>query len=321
MNASKRTGGRVRRPETIGLPRALLYHRYGVLWESFLRQIGHEVVVSPESSTPLLEEGCAHAPDEACLPVKLHLGHVAWLLPRCDAVLLPRIVSLGKREENCAKFLGAYDIAANVFPAASLLTYTVDVRNGCGERAGLRALGEALGASPLRAALACERARGRQRAHERAEARAELERLRARDGRPGVLVVAHGYNLADEHVGAPVARMLAAEGLRVVSAEALGIGRRGGRPRLARDVYWTYSRELLGSVERALRAIDGILFLVSFPCGPDSLVTELCRLRIRDVPLTSIVLDEHAADAGLRTRIECFADVVRTHAALKAAPA
>lgn len=313
--------GQGTRRASIGLPRSLLYHRYGVLWRSFLSDLGHPVVVSPQSNTPLLEAGCRHAPDEACLPVKLHLGHVAWLLPRCDAVLLPRIVSLGKREENCAKFLGAYDVAANVFPEASLLTYTVDVRNGCGERAGLRALGEALGAGRARIALARERARARQRAHDQARRREAFARLHAPEDRPRVLLVAHGYNLADEHVGAPIARMLAEEGISVVSAEALGGGRAPRRLALARDVYWTYSRELLGAVERARELVHGILFLTAFPCGPDSLVTELCRLRIRELPVSSIVLDEHAADAGLRTRIECFADVVRAHAARRKVPA
>ena len=61
---------------------------------------------------------------------------------------------------------------------------------------------------------------------------------------------------------------------------------------------------------------------MTFPCGPDSLVTELCERRIRDVPLSALVLDEHSSDVGTRTRLECFADIVRSrHAATAEAAA
>ena len=41
----------------IGIPRALLYYRYGVLWETFFRELGMETVLSPHTNKNLLDAG------------------------------------------------------------------------------------------------------------------------------------------------------------------------------------------------------------------------------------------------------------------------
>lgn len=35
----------------IGLPNALLYHRYGILWKSFFTSLGAKVIVSEPTNT------------------------------------------------------------------------------------------------------------------------------------------------------------------------------------------------------------------------------------------------------------------------------
>jgi predicted nucleotide-binding protein (sugar kinase/HSP70/actin superfamily) len=57
--------------------------------------------------------------------------------------------------------------------------------------------------------------------------------------------------------------------------------------------------------------VDGIVFVVTFPCGPDSLMAELCQRRTLGVPIVTLVLDELQGEAGLRTRLESFVDIIR----------
>jgi predicted nucleotide-binding protein (sugar kinase/HSP70/actin superfamily) len=295
----------------VGLPRALLYHRYGPLWTAFLEGLGADVVVSRPTDVALARRGDELAPDEACLPVKLYLGHVASLADEVDAVFAPRIVSVARREENCQKYMGTYDLVANTLPGLRLVTYEVDMRWRQGQRAGMCAMGRELaGRGPVLAAY--ERARARQRSEERAAARREREALASADVRPKVLLVGHAYVTDDALVGAPIAKLLTAEGLRVVNAEPLGRGRADRAEELSRDLYWTFSRELLAAVAEARGRVDGIVFLSTFPCGPDSLVTEICRLRLDDKPLLALVVDDFHSDVGLRTRIESFADIVKS---------
>lgn len=55
----------------IGLPRAMLYYRYGILWRAFFQELGMETAVSDPTDRKILEQGTALAIDEACLSLKI----------------------------------------------------------------------------------------------------------------------------------------------------------------------------------------------------------------------------------------------------------
>ena len=104
----------------IGIPRALLFFRYHVLWDIFFSQLGCKVILSPATNRQILADGVNLAIDENCLPVKLLLGHINYLKDKADYILVPRLVTLAKHEESCNKFMGLYDIATNIFPKPNL---------------------------------------------------------------------------------------------------------------------------------------------------------------------------------------------------------
>ena len=79
----------------IGIPRALLYYRYGLLWETFFQELGHTPVVSPPTNKDILLRGEQLSIDENCLSAKLFFGHAAMLEGKCDALFVPRIANLG----------------------------------------------------------------------------------------------------------------------------------------------------------------------------------------------------------------------------------
>ena len=81
--------------------------------------------------------------------------------------------------------------------------------------------------------------------------------------------------------------------------------------------YWRHEEEILQAVRYFLtkgkNEIDGVIFLISFACGPDSLISELIMLDLKTVriPYLAIIIDEHSGDAGLLTRIESFTDMIK----------
>lgn len=295
---------------TIGLPRSLLYHRYRVLWKSFFDRLGIETIESPPSNRAILDRGIRLAVDETCLPLKLLLGHVDALKDQADFVLMPRVVSLVRGETACVKFLGAYDVVRNLVEDVRLLEYNIDVSTGLTERSEFCRLGHDMADKGLAARWAYARAK-------RDESRFLAERTRMQEAAlemdgVKVLVVGHGYNLEDELLGMPIVRTLETMGVIPIAAEMhdRNLSRRLSR-KLSSDIPWTYNKELLGAVERYRHRVDGIIFLVTFPCGPDSLMTELCVRKIKDKPILVIVLDELQGEAGLRTRIESFVDLIQ----------
>ena len=58
--------------------------------------------------------------------------------------------------------------------------------------------------------------------------------------------------------------------------------------------------------------IDGILFLTTFPCGIDSLVTELVLRKI-DKPYLNLVIDDLDSMSGIETRLESFVDIIEQY--------
>ncbi len=295
---------------TIGLPRSLLYHKYHVLWTSFFEAIEVETVTSPPSNRAILERGVELAVDETCVPLKVFLGHVDSLRGRADYVLVPRIVTLAKGETACVKFLGAFDIARNAIPDVPLIEYNVDVAAGIRERDELCRVGRVFERNGRRVRRAYDHAKREQQRHA-AEVSAEQMAIAERDG-VKVLVVGHAYNLYDELLGRPIRETLARQGVEVLCSELADMEQaRTLARRVSADIPWTYNKELLGALELYRERVDGVIFLVTFPCGPDSLMTELCMRRVKGLPAITIVLDELQGEAGLNTRIESFVDLIR----------
>ncbi|MGB4592462.1 MAG: acyl-CoA dehydratase activase-related protein [Coriobacteriia bacterium] len=298
----------------IGLPRSLLYHKYHALWTSFFEELGWRTIISAPTNRRILDRGVGLAVDESCLPMKVFLGHVESLRGHCDAVFVPRLESLTPGEHVCVKFMGAYDIVRNTMPDLPIVTYDVDVANAVSEKASMIALARELGAGPFAARRAYSRARAAQASHERELARMQESLLETGGPHPDhvrILVVGHSYNLADELIGKPIITYLESLGVEVITSDAIDKPlARELSVRLSPGIKWTYNKELLGAVELYREVVDGIVFVVTFPCGPDSLMGELCQRRIQGVPVATIVLDELQAEAGLRTRLESFVDII-----------
>jgi len=101
---------------TIGLPKGLLYYQYEVLWKAFFDNLQIPYIVSNESNLQILKQGSKKSVDEACLSLKIYLGHIQNIKDKCDYILIPRIFSLEKSEQVCTNFNCLYDLVRNLYP-------------------------------------------------------------------------------------------------------------------------------------------------------------------------------------------------------------
>jgi predicted nucleotide-binding protein (sugar kinase/HSP70/actin superfamily) len=294
------------------VPRSLFYHSEQELICTFLENVGAKPVLSPHTNRKIMESGVNLAVDETCLPVKIHLGHVEALEDKADAVLVPRYGSFpGTHRDMCVKFWGARDVTQNVFPDMRILSYNVDRREGTTEKQALIGLGKELGASAWEARRAWKAADGaRAEAQERAAAR-QAEVLA--EDRAKILVVGHRYILDDKLLGHPIIDKLDEQGVGIVRSDDMPdlAAARDAASEFSPSLKWSYNREQIGAVVKLKDQVDGILILVSFPCGPDSLAAELCVRKIDDTPICVVVLDELTGSGGLQTRLESFCDIVQ----------
>lgn len=147
----------------IGLPRALLYYQYHDLWKTFFEELGCKVVVSDKSNQQILEDGINNSMDEACLSLKLYMGHIINLKDKCDYILVPRIICLKKHEKLCTNFSALYDIVRNTFPKITLLNYNIDVEKKETEFFAFVKMGKELGFSSFDSIRALSKSQKRRR--------------------------------------------------------------------------------------------------------------------------------------------------------------
>ena len=297
---------------TVGIPRALLYHRYGAMWETYFQTLGVKTLLSPVTSRETVEVGSALAIDETCLSAKIYLGHVQTLVGQCDQIFIPRYSNTGRHEIFCARFEAMYDQARSLFRDSGqrFISCNVDVMEDSYEAKAYEELGKALGFTSKAAKQAYTVAlREQQKAWKAAVAAQEL--LYRKHGMK-ILVAGHSYILSDAYVGRPIFQAM--EQMDVIPLRGDLVDRAAALRMSARfspTLRWITNRELIGSVLLQEKDVDGIILVSAFPCGPDAMVNDLLIRRLKDKPILNLVMDGQSGTAGMETRLESFVDILR----------
>lgn len=294
----------------IGIPKAFLYYRYHILWKNYFNNLGYKIKVSEDTTKETIELGKIYSIDESCLSSKIYLGHVASLKDKCDYILIPRVANYGKGEKVCVKFNATYDLVKNLFEDYQILDYNLERTKLSTEFLCLMKLGLQLTRNPFLSLTSYIKAKKQEKIYYKNREISQTKKLAKTNLK--ILVVAHPYNVYDNYIGTPIIKKLKSMNIDIIYADRLNrkIAKLYAN-RLSPTLYWTYSKELIGAIGYYQYAVDGILFLTTFPCGPDSLVNELMLRKITDVPITNILIDELSADTGLETRLESFVDIIK----------
>jgi len=310
----------------IGIPRAMMFYRYYPLWSTFFHELGVEVVVSPPTSKRLLDRGIIHAPEDTCLPVKVAMGHVEWLRDKVDFIFIPRFVHISPKYATCPKFLGLPDmVRADVDGLPPILDPTFDARKESFSKTFVK-LGRTLTWNSFKIRKAyksaiieydrfCKLVGSGVGVLEAMGLDEQQESQTAADASILIGVVGHPYNLYDRYTNMDLFRKLANMSARVMTSEMLPSSVvEEALASLERPPYWELGREIVGSALHFLNGhADGVIHLVSFECGPASLLQSLIEFENRHrygIPYVPLMLDEHTGEAGVITRLEAFIDMI-----------
>lgn len=296
----------------VGIPRALLYHKYGALWEHFFRNLNVKVIVSPLTNKEILSDGLTRTIDENCLPMKIFLGHVNYLQSRVTHLFIPRVASLRKKEENCTKLWALYDIIATSFPNVRVIGYNIDRTKGfSSEFLQIMKLGLQFSKNPLTVISAYNKAKIILDEQHKKELR-EQKKIIAKGKNLRILIFAHPYIIKDEFIGRQIISFFKKEGIDIIFSHIADTEKaRTASLSISKDLYWTYHKDLVGTLAMYKNRVDGIVYLMAFSCGPDALVVELCKRSITAIPSVLITLDELQAHGGILTRLESFVDIIK----------
>jgi predicted nucleotide-binding protein (sugar kinase/HSP70/actin superfamily) len=283
----------------IGIPRALFYYRYGRFWEVFFKNLGVEILLSPITNKEILEDGVKNVSSEVCLPIKILIGHIRTFR-NVDRIFLPRFLFLREKLFACPKMIGVPDVARFISP------FPIDspkIKNNLflvHFFYGIR-----LTKNPWKTFFSYLKARPYLKSPSLPP---EFPPDRKKIG-----IISHFYNLKEEYLGREVVRFFTQNGFFIYTKDDLPISILTRKEGFAKNIRWIFERELYNAFQFYLDKVDGLVFIFSFGCGPDSLIGEIMEREAKErrVPFLKLVIDEHTGKAGIITRLEAFTDMIR----------
>lgn len=293
---------------TIGIPKALLYYKYRELWTTFFEELGCDIIISPNTSKKILEDGIKFSMDEACMAMKIYMGHVYYLIDKCDYILVPRLKCIKKHEKLCTNFSALYDLVNNTFDK-KLIHYNLDVEHKEDEFYSFTTMGLSLGFSYRKIVKAYKVAKEKEKMLKMREI-AKQKSVIASSNKIKILLAGHPYNLHDEFIGKGIQTILEENNIEIIYSDKYDDKYLEEEvKKISPKNYWTYNKEIIAAISHYQELVDGIILITSFPCGPDSLSNEMIIRNVK-IPITNLVIDEANSDTGLLTRIESFIDIL-----------
>ena len=270
----------------VGIPRALLYYRFYPLWTTFFTELGAEVVVSEPTTQEIFERGLKKFVGDTCLPMKLVFGHVITLADnvRKKGVTMKSIYEAGKRfNKNPARVYHAYQKAQKAYQK-----FLERIRDGITPQEAIQAFD------------------GK-----------EVSLPKERKERLNIALVGNPYTIYDPFSSLNIIQKLRKLGAKIYTSEMIPDEIIEERVRsLSKRIYWTFGKETVGAAFHYLdsKEIDGLIYIISFECGPDSLLKEIVDDKARKnkkAAYMTLVIDEHTGETGMNTRLEAFVEMIK----------
>lgn len=308
----------------VGIPRALWYYKYFPLWEGFFRGLGAEVIVSPVTNKNILDQGVKLIVDEACLPVKVYFGHVNYLKDKVDYIFCPRIVSVERREYTCPKFMGIPDnLYPNINGLPKIIGPTIDLckNNNKDFYKAIWEVGRLFTNNPLKITLAWQKGLKELKKFnstlEEGKIPSQLIKLPKKQGKLNIAVIGHEYLIFDPYLSMNVLAKLTELDLnpltpqmvtKTIIEKQLDI--------IPKRIFWSSAKDLLGSTFYFTKEKDiaGLILVSAFGCGPDAITQSMIahfHKNYAKKPVLLLTIDEHSGEAGVNTRLEAFADLLK----------
>jgi len=315
----------------VGIPRALLYYRFYPLWTTFFTELGAEVVVSEPTTQEIFERGLKKFVGDTCLPMKLVFGHVITLADKVDYLFIPRMVSIEKDAYLCPHFAGLPDVLRALMPdLPPILDTHFNVRKKGVTMKSIYEAGKRFNKNPARVYHAYQKA---QKAYQKFLERIRdgitpQEAIQAFDGkevslpkerkeRLNIALVGNPYTIYDPFSSLNIIQKLRKLGAKIYTSEMIPDEIIEERVRsLSKRIYWTFGKETVGAAFHYLdsKEIDGLIYIISFECGPDSLLKEIVDDKARKnkkAAYMTLVIDEHTGETGINTRLDAFTEMIK----------
>ena len=313
------TGERDPRKKTVGVPFALMIHKFFPMANAFFTSLGYNVLLTKPTNDETIRLSQENARGETCYPVKLIYGHMKQLIDaKVDYIFLPTIHTMKHELSHVEHNYGCVYMqtaAVSIGKALgleekgiTLLSPVFDLDFGKEAMASaMVGLGKILGIPKPFCAKALLAGAMAVRKHTNAVEKQGKQLLDSLKPEDKVLVlITRNYGVSDPILNMGIPDLLLERGIKVITLSHL--------PGHALDIseeypnlYWPFGQHILSGAKLIAHHPNlYAVYLTNHGCGPDSMLSHLFKKEMGDKPYLQIEVDEHFSKVGVVTRIEAF---------------
>lgn len=313
------TGESDPRKKTVGVPFALMIHKFFPMANAFFTSLGYNVFLTKPTNEETIRLSQENARGETCYPVKLIYGHMKQLIDaKVDYIFLPTIHTMKHELSHVEHNYGCVYMqtaAVSIGKALgleekgiTLLSPVFDLDFGKEAMASaMVGLGKILGIPKPFCAKALLAGAMAVRKHTNAVEKQGKQLLDSLKPEDKVLVlITRNYGVSDPILNMGITDLLLERGIKVITLSHL--------PGHALDIseeypnlYWPFGQHILSGAKLIAHHPNlYAVYLTNHGCGPDSMLSHLFKKEMGDKPYLQIEVDEHFSKVGVVTRIEAF---------------
>ena len=324
------TGIRNPKKKTVGVPFALMIHKFFPMANAFFTSLGFNVVLTEPTSEETIRLAQESARGETCYPVKLIYGHMRQLIDqKVDYIFLPTIHTMkhetSRVEHNygCVYMQTAPVSVAKALDLEShgitLLSPVFDLDFGKEAMAtAMLGLGKVLGIPKPLCAKALMAGAMAVRKHTKAvEKQGEILMNSLKPDDKVLVLITRNYGISDPILNMGIPEKLLERGYKVITLSHLpahNLDISGDHPNL----YWPFGQHILSGAKLVANHPNlYAVYLTNHGCGPDTMISHLFKEEMGDKPYLQIEVDEHFSPVGVITRIEAFLNSLKHRETVK----
>jgi predicted CoA-substrate-specific enzyme activase len=306
---------------TIGFPRGMYVFEHFPFWNTFFRKLGYRVLLSNETNTNIVRQGCQLSVAEPCLPIQVYHGHVHDLLQNgVDWIFIPNMISAETPFKNINSYYCPWGQtlpfvikSAQDFTESAHKIINPPIRFREGKQFVAKSLHNAL--QPLQerkksilAALKAAYDAFYKYQNTLQDAGKSALRVLRKSGEIGIILVGRVYNLYDRRLTLDIGNKLRDYyGINVIPMDFLPLDTINIED-VNSNMYWNYGRKIIAAAKFSVKYPNlHLIYLTNFKCGPDSYIKHYIK-NACGKPFLSLQFDEHSNDAGYITRCEAYLD-------------
>ena len=313
------TGERDPRKKTVGVPFALMIHKFFPMANAFFTSLGYNVLLTKPTNEETIRLSQENARGETCYPVKLIYGHMKQLIDaKVDYIFLPTIHTMKHELSHVEHNYGCVYMqtaAVSIGKALgleekgiTLLSPVFDLDFGKEAMASaMVGLGKILGIPKPFCAKALLAGAMAVRKHTNAvekQGKQLLDSLRPED--KVLVLITRNYGVSDPILNMGIPDLLLERGIKVITLSHLP-GHVLDISEEYPNLYWPFGQHILSGAKLIAHHPNlYAVYLTNHGCGPDSMLSHLFKKEMGDKPYLQIEVDEHFSKVGIVTRIEAF---------------